>query len=198
MKKFSLIVLLALGFLFLTQTGFSQHPIFVSAGAQETWITGVSSLSGSTHGQIGVGMGIADLSDQISFRGELVFSMQGAHYSDGHINSLYFNLPLVLRYHVESGLFGELGLQPGYLYGAKDHYSGGSNGITNQMESFDFGIPIGVGKEFKNNFGVGLRYILGITNVFKGGSGDEDDSGNKGRNAVLALRVTYTFNKNKK
>jgi len=171
--------------------------VFVSAGIQETWITGHPSFNSPlTHAQFGVGMGIADLTEQISFRGELVLSMQGGHWKEeameGHTNMAYLNLPLVLRYQGESGVFGELGLQPGYLMGAKDHWSGGSENAQDWLNDFDLGIPIGVGYELKGNFGIGLRYILGVSNIMKGSADD------KGHNAVLTLRATYTFNKNKK
>jgi hypothetical protein len=140
MKKLNLFVLLSVGFMFLAQPGFSQRPIFVMGGVQTSWISGDNSSwsQGLIGGQVGVGMHILNLSERIGFRGELNYSMQGSNYEDtyesqsysGHLSASYLNLPLVLRYMFNSGnsgLFGELGVQPGFLLSAKDHYDGGSD-----------------------------------------------------------------------
>jgi outer membrane immunogenic protein len=201
MKKLNLFVLFAVGFMFLAQTGFAQRPIYVVGGVQTAWISGSSSWSsGLIGGQAGVGMHIANLNEHLGFLGELNYSMQGSNWEEdfgegvekGHVSASYLNLPLVLRYMFGSdpaaGLFGELGLQPGFLLSAEDHWSGGSEDFKDQMNSFDLGIPVGVGYQMKGNLGVGLRYIYGLTNI---NSGDGDSF----HNNVLALRVTWTFNK---
>jgi hypothetical protein len=59
------------------------------------------------------------------------------------------------------------------------------------MNSFDLGIPIGIGYELKGNLGVGLRYIMGLSNIWSNSDEGSD------HNNVLALRVTWTFNKSK-
>ncbi len=204
MKKLNLFLLLSALFALVAQPCFSKHPVFVSAGIQGSWIKGDASSWSNTpliHAQFGAGTTILDLSDQISLRGEALLSMQGAKWSytgemaeSGHTNIAYLNIPFVLRYLDKARFYGELGLQPGFLLGAKDHYPGGSENYTKYINGFDLGIPVGVGYEFKNNFGVGLRYIYGITNINK----NSTDENEKNHNVVLALRVTYTFNKNRK
>jgi hypothetical protein len=203
MKKLNLLVLLSVGFMFLVQTGFAQRPIYVMGGVTAPWISGASSWSmGLIGGQAGVGMHVANLNERIHFVAELNYSMMGSNWEDdfgegtekGHVSTSYLNLPLMLRYMFGSdqatGLFGELGLQPGLLLSAKDHWSGGSEDVKEHLNSFDFGIPLGVGYEFNGSLGVGLRYIMGLSNIYK----ENDDTD---RNNVLALRLTWTFNKNK-
>jgi hypothetical protein len=194
MKKLSLLVLLSAVLVFLAQPCFSQRSIFVTGGVLTSWITGEHSWStGLIGGQVGVGMHIANLNERIGFRGELNYSLQGSNWDEtetsGHTSMSYLNIPLVLRYQWASGLFGELGVQPGFLLSAKDHWEGGSEDAKEWLNSFDFGIPVGVGYEFKGNFGVGLRYIMGVTNVLS------DSSEGSDHNNVLVLRLTYTFNK---
>jgi hypothetical protein len=54
----------------------------------------------------------------------------------------------------------------------------------------DLGIPVGIGYEFKNNFGIGLRVIPGLLNI----NVETPSSVNtKAHNLVIALRGTYSF-----
>ena len=81
-----------------------------------------------------------------------------------------------------------MGIQPGLLLSAKDKYEGITDDYKEYVNNFDFGIPIGVGYEFKNNLGVGIRVVPGLMNI-------NAESDAKDRNLVAALRVTYTFRK---
>ena len=141
MKRMNLLLLLVISFMFVSQTCFSQRSLFVAGGVQTSWIGGDSPswTSGLIGGQVGVGAHIANLNDQIGFRGELNLSMMGSNYDDseygkGHANLMYLNLPLVLRYLLESGFYGELGIQPGLLLSAKDHYEGQSEDFKDYAE----------------------------------------------------------------
>jgi hypothetical protein len=122
--------------------------------------------------QAGVMVPVAKFSESMDLRVEINGSMQGAKYEEdnglkGRVNMFYFNAPIVVRYKTSSGFFGEAGIQPGYLVSAKDKYSGKTEDFKDYVNKFDFGIPIGVGYEFKNNIGVGLRLIEGLTNINK-------------------------------
>jgi hypothetical protein len=55
----------------------------------------------------------------------------------------------------------------------------------------DLSLPLGIGYQFKNNFGIGLRVIPGLNDVSK----DEDE---KDSNFVIALRASYTLRKRSK
>ena len=128
---------------------------------------------------------------------EANISMQGASWEEdwgeglvkGTTRLWYANIPLMTRYQFPNGFYGEAGIQPGFLLSAKDKYDGNAYDYREWIKTFDLSIPFGVGYEFPNNFGVGLRVIPGVTNVNKG------DYAYKDRNFVVALRGTYTFQK---
>jgi hypothetical protein len=199
MKKLNLSVLIALGFIFILKQGFSQGRIFVVGGIQESWILGLLDHSaGYTGGQVGVGMHLAKLNEHLGFIGELNYSMQGANWYNGeiHVGASYLNIPLVLRYMFSpghEGWFGEFGLQPGFLLTGTYLPYGGETfmPINDEMKSYDFGLPVGIGYETKGNFGIGLRYIQGLSDLWS------ERAPWSSYNSVLALRLTWTFNKNK-
>jgi hypothetical protein len=175
---------------------FFSHPcaaqIDVVLGLLKSSITGSESWQDPIGLQVGAIVPVANINEMISFRAEANLSMQGARWQEyelsGRTNLLYINVPLVVRYQTESGFFGEAGLQPGLLLSAKDKYEGTTETYMDHMNALDLSIPLGVGFEFKNNFGVGFRIIPGISDITK----DKDYAD---RNLVFALRGTYKLGK---
>ena len=86
--------------------------------------------------------------------------MQGAGWEEdwgeglfeGTTRLWYFNLPLTTRYYFTNNVYGEIGLQPGFLLSAKDNYDGGSYDLKDYVKTFDLGIPLGVTYEFPNKY----------------------------------------------
>jgi hypothetical protein len=160
----------------------------VVLGLLKTSIIGSESWQDPIGLQVGAIVPVANINDMLSFRAEANLSMQGAKWEEyslsGRTNLLYINIPLVIRYQTESGFFGEAGIQPGLLLSAKDKYEDVTESYMDHMNALDISIPLGVGYEFKNNFGIGFRVIPGINDITK----DEDDTD---RNLVFALRGTY-------
>ena len=196
MKKQSLLILLfACSFLFQ-----SCSIVFgtLSRRAIPAFAIAAADLHGrgSSYDPVGINAGVivpvAQLNESTSFRPELNISMQGAKYTDynvsGTVHLLYANFPMMLRYQNNSGFFGEAGVQPGFLLRAKDRFNGNTLDYGNEVNKFDFGIPVGVGYEFKNNLGLGFRVIQGLTNV-------DGNNTTKTHNFVMALRFTYRFDK---
>lgn len=167
---------------------------YVYIGIQKNSITSSdpeSSWKDPIGGQVGVGIPLIFFGEALSIRAELNGSLQGAKWEDygykGRTDLWYINLPLTVRYKLKVGIFGEIGLQPGILLTAKDHYEGGgTESYTEYLHRFDLSIPIGIGYDINNNLGVGIRVIPGITNL-------EKDEGEKDHNFVVGLRVFYTF-----
>ena len=130
---------------------------------------------------------------------EVNVSMQGAGWEDdwgegltkGVTRLWYLNVPLTARYQFGQGFYGEAGLQPGFLLSARDNYEGESDDWKEYLKTFDLGIPLGVGYDFPNNFGLNLRVIPGVTNINSSEYSDEF----KDHNFVVALRGTYIFPK---
>ena len=203
MKKQIYLLTLICATLFIAQSLEAQYegPTFSVVGAVlKSSITGDSDSWKDPFGaQGGVIVEFAkNFVNAMSVRAEANISMQGAKWEEdygegiekGVTRLLYLNVPLVLRYQSEGGFYGELGIQPGLLLSAKDKYQGISVDYSEYLRKFDFSIPIGVGYEFENNFGVGVRVIPGISNI---NSSDYDEY--KDHNFVFAVRATYTFSK---
>ena len=202
MKKQIYLTILIVANLLIAQSLMAQSNglgFSVVGGLNYSSIMGDSdSWKGAIGGQGGVIINIIDLSSSMSVRAEVNVSLQGASWEEdwgegltkGRTNLLYANVPLVVRYQTESGFYGEAGIQPGLLLSAKDKYGDISYDYKDYINSFDFGIPLGVGYEFENSLGVGVRAIPGLTNINKGEYESYTD-----RNFVVVFRVTYTFKK---
>ncbi len=139
--------------------------------------------------QVGFMFKIIDFNDTWGARAEVDFSQQGSKFgesSSGKDRLNYINVPIVLRYQHPSGFYAEGGLQPGFLISAKSEYMGQTQDIKDEVKSFDFGLPFGVGYQFKNHIGIGARVIPGMTHI-------SENSDNKGKNFGLNLRGSYAF-----
>jgi len=140
--------------------------------------------------QAGVSGQVAQLSEQMSVRAGALISMQGANWQEGSLEGKtslwYAYIPAVLRYQHKSGIYGEAGLQPGFLFSAKDKYEGTTDDYMDHMNKFDLSIPLVIGYELKNNIGLNFRVVPGINDITK-----DDDV--KDRNFVIGLGVTYTL-----
>jgi len=89
--------------------------------------------------------GFAELcvTDQFSFQPELLYSMQGAKYSesegyDGKFKLDYLNVPLMGKYYVTEALSIEAGPQIGFLVSAKDEYDLIGGGESGEEDIKDF------------------------------------------------------------
>jgi len=159
--------------------------------------------SDSWSGAFGVQGGIAaelpfNCNFPLTLWSETNISMQGANYEDdfgggtyeGTTRLWYINFPLTARYPFGNGFYGEAGIQPGLLLSAKDKFDGDSYDYRDYVKTFDLGIPLGIGYDFENNFGLSLRVIPGVTNI-----NTSDYDSYKDHNFVVALRGTYTLKK---
>jgi hypothetical protein len=191
MKKLLLILNLILVCAFFSKTAYSQLDLIL--GVSKSSITGGESWKDPIGFQVGASMPVLKFRVNLSLIAEANFSMQGAKWVEeyydleGRLNLLYLNFPVVVRYQTEGGFFAEAGLQPGFLLSAKDKYEDISEDYKDYMNIFDLSIPIGIGYRINEKFGIGFRFIPGITDITE----DEDESD---RNLVFALRGTYTLN----
>lgn len=159
-------------------------------GSADSW-TGAFGLQGGAEAQLPFNWDFP-----LTTWAGLNVSMQGAGWEDdwgegmveGKTRIWYLNFPLLARYPFGNGFYGEAGLQPGVRLSAKDKYDGESYSVNDNIKPFDLGIPLGVGYDFPNNFGLGLRVTPGVMNISRGDWSDFTD-----RNFVVALRGTYTF-----
>jgi hypothetical protein len=214
MNKF----ILSIVFLSLTMQGFAQDDlpsddkkkkkciiILTLMGAINFSGIGGESESyegGLLGGNAGLDIPLICLSDKISFHGGLGFSMQGSKYksyqyepgggsSEGNasLRLNYLVVPLTARLTGKNGFQAEAGLQPGLLLSAKDKHNGNTNDAKESYNGFDLGLVAGIGyKPPKSNWGFGLRFVPGLTNINK-----ETTYSVKDHNWTASLRLSYSL-----
>jgi len=178
----------------------------------------ISSLSGDVEDassligfQIG-GFAEFKISDTFSFQPELMYSAQGGKesYTESfsgvkHTEEIttklgYLNIPLMAKFYVAKSFSLEVGPQIGFLLSAKDNYEitesfNGSSFSASESEdikditnSVNFGLNFGAGYDFTENLSAGLRYNVGLTNIY-----DTDDDDYNVKNSVFSISLGYKF-----
>jgi hypothetical protein len=190
---------------------------FVNAQKAEFGLKGglnSSTFSGDTDGmnlksKIGFNIGAfaaIKLSDKITLQPELLYSTQGVkaenvsglvgdimYTGDVKFNLSYLNVPIMMKYYVAENFYLETGPQIGFLTSAKtstkiDGYSQTSEqDVKDYFESVDFGLNFGAALDFSKKVSAGIRYNLGLSNIFKTQPGDNS----KTQNSVFSLSLAY-------
>ena len=129
-----------------------------------------------------------------SLQPEVVYSSQGTEYelSTGENLKLklnYVNIPLLLQYNFDNGFRLQGGPQIGFLTGVADKVGDVEiNSVdSDDFNTVDFSIPLGISYLSYSGFGVDARYNLGVTDVLK------NNSGNAVRNSVFQFGLFYLF-----
>lgn len=137
--------------------------------------------------QFGVESPIYEINDNSMILSGLNFTWQGAGYEEtynepgyggstlsGRVRLGYLNVPLLFHFILKEKIYGEIGLQPGFLLAAKDKYDGESYDYKAHMNKFELGLPVGAGYRLNDMFDVGVRFTYGITSIDKGGGSDHN------------------------
>lgn len=166
----------------------------------------VESFDGRTAFHIGFVAEIM-ISETFSFQPELLYSAQGADYSEegfeafeGTVKLDYLNIPLMAKYYVSEGFSLEVGPQIGLLLSATDEYESDfiaqksevalkaeEMDIKEYIKGIDFGVNIGVGYKLPGGLNFGARYNLGLSDV-----NDEYEDGEY-KNGVIQAYVGFFF-----
>jgi len=130
--------------------------------------------------------------EQLGLQPELLLSMQGSKDKDDmydyKITTNYVNIPVLVRYNINDMFSVHAGPQFGILISAKEEFDGDKDDIKDDFKTMDVGLAIGAEANLPvPNLGVGLRYIIGLTNVLSD-DGSFDDTELK--NGVCQLYVT--------
>lgn len=207
MKKITLAVITVLSFGFAN----AQDVKFgAKAALNVASLTGdVDNVSSLVGFQIGA-FAEFKLSDKFAFQPELMYSTQGAkesasEYIEGYNVDVdmksklgYLNVPLMLKYYAAPKFSLEFGPQVGFLLSAKadvdflmnidgmDVPGSTTVDIKDQMSSLDFGFNFGLGYDFTEKFTAGVRYNLGLSNIY-------DDSDASAKNSVFSVSAAYKF-----
>ncbi|WP_343695372.1 porin family protein [Flavobacterium sp.] len=191
MKKVILtaIAILAFGFANAQQTRFG-----VKGGLNITNFSGDNDSNALIGFQIG-GFAEIKIIERLSIQPELLFSTQGASFDvngsnrdiDYKLN--YINIPVLAKFYIVKQFYVEGGPQLGFLVSAKRD----GNDIKDSYKSTDLGFNFGAGYYFTDNFSVGLRYTVGLSNVGDYDTDDIDAYLDSPKNSVLALTAAYKF-----
>ena len=217
MKKLSIAIVIVLGF---NQLITAQEIKFgAKAGLNLANMSGdVEDNSMKVAFHLG-GMAEIKISETFAVQPELLYSAQGAKFSDGTLSLNYLALPVMAKYAVSENFSLEAGPQFGYLLSAKakdesneDDGGGGnieasaksstsskaqlaqaaqadSRDIKENFKSFDLGLALGASYLLNNGLNVGVRYIMGLSDTPK-----NDDGDFKYKNSVFQLSIGYYFN----
>lgn len=125
------------------------------------------------------------LSESLAFHPEVLYVLKGSAFdrpAAGLTRNLhYLEVPLLLRYYTDEVLdanswFLEVGPQVSYLLQARNE---NGTDVRSELNRFDAGVNLGAGHRFKSGISLGVRYGVGVLNVYKklsaaesGGRGD--------------------------
>lgn len=132
------------------------------------------------------------VTDMIGVSAGLIYSMQGAKFSEGNVDTTvkldYLNVPILANVYVVPGLAVKLGVQPGFKLSSKVKMEGSGTSIEGEsdddgVKGFDLAIPVGVSYQYQNIV-LDARYNWGVTKVF-----DDGDS----KNSVFQITLGYKF-----
>lgn len=128
--------------------------------------------------------------EHFAIQPEAVFSSQGAKLKragqEDNFRLHYLNVPVLLKYRFNGGFYLEAGPQFGFLLSE----SVPENSVESFAKNLDLAFDAGLGYHSPAGFGVGGRYIAGMSKV---GNFDEGDLNPDFRNGVIQLFVFFTL-----
>jgi hypothetical protein len=129
---------------------------------------------------------------------ELQYSSEGMEQTyggstfDWKLN--YLNIPVMLQYMFSNGFRLEAGPQLGFLLNGKIEDNTGATSVTKDFKSVNLGLGFGLNYLTYSGFGVGGRYVLGVSNINK----SETASDNKDYTRTGQISVFYMLDRNHK
>ncbi len=145
------------------------------------------------------------LSQGLRFQPELLYSAEGS-IIEGPIGASstmtvlfrnrinYLNIPLMLQFTKGSGFYFEAGPQIGFRLSAKSKFENpttsgsGPSTVTDYKSATKgtaFSLGAGAGYEMGNGLGIGLRYMLGLTDIWETSASLKSN--------VLSVSLMYRF-----
>ena len=131
------------------------------------------------------------MTKNFSVREEFIFSTQGAKVQNGlfgqdNIQMNYLSVPILFKYRTNCGLYLEAGTQTGMLI--NDNID--KKTIDKFAKRIDLAAAGGLGYQSRSGFGIGVRYVAGLSKVgdFQPGNINPDF-----RNSVVQASIFYIF-----
>lgn len=160
-----------------------------------------------TKGKVGFAGGLEaeyGVAENFSVTLGAIFSMEGCKFDKignkaPKFNTNYINVPVMLQYYIVPGLAVKAGAQFGFNISKKFSYDGtsidandffkimelaGETPAGTKVQSFNFGIPVGISYEYKNVVLDG-RYIIGATKNIK--------NWDKNKTSLFQITLGYKF-----
>lgn len=135
------------------------------------------------------------MGENFAIQPEALISTQGTRISTINGNEryglTYLSIPVMFKYRFDGGFFLEAGPQVGFKL--SERVPGGS--AEDFARNLDFAIDAGLGYHTTSGFGVGGRYVVGISKV---GNVDDTQFNPSFRNGVAQIYVFFTFFNNDK
>lgn len=97
----------------------------------------------------------------------------------------YVQIPVMFQYFPARNFYLEFGPQLGVLLGAHERYSGHSVDVSDNYNTADFDLNLGLGFRVNRTLGFNFRYVLGLTDITKN---DNDTYQNRGVQLGIDLR----------
>lgn len=132
-----------------------------------------------------------DLTKNLAIQEEFLFSSQGAKvkediFGQENVSVYYMTVPFLLKYRTHAGIYIEAGPQVGTRI--KDNLDSLKSG--NFAKLLDLSAAAGIGYQSKSGFGIGARYVAGLSEVgdFKLSHVNPDF-----RSSVIQVSLFYIF-----
>lgn len=131
------------------------------------------------------------LTRQFAVQPELVYSLQGAKYTVGGVESKlnlgYVNIPVLLQYMFDNGFRLQAGPQLGFMLNAKTKVGDTKIDVKDQFKTVELGLAAGVGYvHTASGFGVDARYNYGLSDI-------SESNAVKSTNRGFQVGVFYLF-----
>lgn len=132
------------------------------------------------------------INESLSAQIEFLYSQQGYEIKDNggtFTQKLdYINMPLMFKAYPTNSFYLEVGPQIGLAISHKETYDAGFNLFDTSQEfdpnNFDYGVNFGGGFKFDSNVSLGVRYHLGLGDVYDEG---------KPQNRVWQFSIGFDF-----
>ena len=166
---------------------FAQRATFGIKGGLN--IDNYSPEAGSVDSRIGYHLGAlvhVHLDPNAAIQPEVVYSSQGARFTNSTDKLGYVNVPVLLQLMFSRGFRAETGPQLGFLTSSTNVDPSGGNEIRlNDVKSTDFSWVFGLSYVGRSGFGIDGRYNLGLSDISIGNYGI--------KNRVWQFGVFYQF-----
>jgi hypothetical protein len=195
MKKILFVALM-----FMSTASFSQgFQIGVKGGVNISNYTGGNIQSDALVGFHVGGLFNIMFTKAFSIQPEVLFSSQGAKYTNsGNKSNLkvsYINVPVMAKLNF-GNVYLEAGPQVGFRAG--ENANNGNQTINNFAKNLDLSIGAGIGYHGQSGFGVGARYMAGLSKVGDFNQTTANNIDPDFKNSVVQISVFYTLFNNKR